>query len=367
MSGMYEVNYIAAASLGADPVTTDTIATAFGLLHVLQVYTSCMMAVSVWDWLCCLKSMWVQTAFCSAVNHRSSAEWDVIWTARWSPVKVLYLWTRYYGLVAFALNLWLFNANFTADQCKPLHYIIAATCMWVTLGSEAILAMRTYAFLGRKMWTAAMMITMLIGETAFLLYVSIAGVHQTVLPIVTKGPCTASDAPGKHVVSGFWLAPVAFDLICTFLTLWKAATLQTRSSQLVKLFVSEGLFYFILVAAVNVLNAIFMFQSNVNIQNINSFLALILSQVLCCRLVLNLRTQGRGGTVHTSEAGTRPTVPAFAHPGRTHAETVNTVNIPLDRFNGKQQPWDDASYEHEHEHGGVKVHVAVERDVESAR
>lgn len=42
MSGMYEVNQIAAASLGADPITTDAIATAFGLLHVLQVYTSAM-------------------------------------------------------------------------------------------------------------------------------------------------------------------------------------------------------------------------------------------------------------------------------------------------------------------------------------
>ena len=68
----------------------------------------------------------------------------------------MYLWIRYYGarspviplrvltanacpyhagLIAYGLNLWLFNANFTVEQCKSLHYIIAATCMWVTLGS----------------------------------------------------------------------------------------------------------------------------------------------------------------------------------------------------------------------------------------
>lgn len=61
---------------------------------------------------------------------------------------------------------------------------------------------------------------MLLGETAFLLYVSIAGVAQTGLIVGLKGPCTASDKPGKHVVSGFWLAPVAFDLICSCLTVW---------------------------------------------------------------------------------------------------------------------------------------------------
>jgi hypothetical protein len=110
--------------------------------------------------------------------------------------------------------------------------------MWVTLGSgrsdfpnsfhkpnhvltEGILALRTYAFLGRPRWTAVLLSVLFIGEAAFLLYVSIAAVHQTVLPLVKKGPCTASDAPGKHIVSGFWLAPVAFDLLCTFLTLAK--------------------------------------------------------------------------------------------------------------------------------------------------
>ncbi|KAI0368408.1 hypothetical protein BV20DRAFT_948273 [Pilatotrama ljubarskyi] len=350
MSGMYEVNQIAAASIGADPVTTEAIATAFGLLHVLQVYTSSMMAVAVWDWLACLK-----------------VEWDVIWKARWSPVKILYLWIRYYGLLTYALNLWLFNANFTVEQCKTLHYLIAATCMWVTVGSETILAMRTHAFLGRQLWTAVVLSAMIVGEIAFLLYVSIAGVHQTVIPVVTRGPCTASDAPGKHVVSGFWLAPVAFDLFCTILMLWKVSTLRARGSRLVKVFVSEGLFYFILVAGVNVLNAIFMFQSNANIQNINCFLALILTQVLCCRLVLNLRAQARTGAVYTSEGlslpstATKATGPVFAHPGSSQTETTNTVNIPLERFN-KTSQWDDSQYDH-----GVKVHVEVERDVEVGR
>jgi hypothetical protein len=144
------------------------------------------------------------------------------------------------GLLAFALNLWLFNSNFSPEQCKTLHFLIVPTCMFVVLGSgtshsalppvihsshqpstEAILAMRTYAFLGRKRWMGITLVILFLGETAFLLYVSIAGIHQTVLPVVTKGPCTASDKPGKHVVSGFWLAPVAFDLLCTFTTVYK--------------------------------------------------------------------------------------------------------------------------------------------------
>lgn len=90
---------------------------------------------------------------------------------------------------------------------------------------EAILAVRTYAFLGKKPVLAVFFITLLVGEAAFLLYVSVAAVYQIdPFPIGDRtGPCTASDKPGKHIVSGFWLAPVAFDLICTFLTIWKVS------------------------------------------------------------------------------------------------------------------------------------------------
>lgn len=59
-------------------------------------------------------------------------------------------------------------------------------------------------------------------------------------------------------------------------------------------------------------------------------------------------------------SNTKGTMPVFAHPAGTRgpAETgSDTVNIPLERFN---RPYDELSYEQ-----GVKVHVSVERDVES--
>ncbi|KAI0775140.1 hypothetical protein BD413DRAFT_471858 [Trametes elegans] len=344
MSGMDEVTYLAAKSMGADEVTTQQIATAFSLLHVLQVYTASMMAVSVYDWLVCLKD-----------------EWDLIWKANWTAVKFIYLWTRYYGLLAFALELWLFNAQFTAEQCKPLHYLLSLLVMWVSLGTEGIIAMRTYAFLGRQRWLGLSLVLMLLGETGFLLFVSAGHVMQNILPIVTRGPCTGTDYPGQHLVSGIYLAPVIFDCICTALSLWQVTTLHTRGSRLVRVFVREGLFYFLLVSTGNLLNVIFMFQSNVNIQAINCFLNLVLSQVLCCRLVLNLRRQALSGDVHTSEQHV-PSLGTIGNAPRPVTDTVNTVNIPLDRF-GKGRQWSDAGSEE----NGVKVHVTVERDVDHER
>ncbi|EEB96006.1 hypothetical protein MPER_04933 [Moniliophthora perniciosa FA553] len=228
--------------------------------------------------------------------------------------------------------------------------------MWTTLGSEAILAVRTYAFLGKKQVIAIFLGVLLLGETAFLLFVSIKAVHQTPLLIGDRGPCTASDAPGQHVVSGFWMAPVLFDLICTIMTLYKvkfAFTLRLVGvkSQLVRVFLREGLLYFLAVAFINILNAVFMFQPNANLQNINCFLALVLSQVLCCRLVLNLRASDNEKTTDYS-------IPSEANQGFSAQPSRQTqsggINIPLNRF--KNGPYGDDIY------NGVKVQVDVERD-----
>ncbi|ESK92892.1 hypothetical protein Moror_9048 [Moniliophthora roreri MCA 2997] len=336
MSGITAANWAAAKSLGLDEANTEVVATALGLIHVLQVYTSCMVTLAVWDWLVCLKS-----------------EWRYIWLREWGLVKCLYIWTRYYGLLCFALNLWLYNGNFTVQRCQTLHYLVAATCMWVTIGSDAILTVRTYAFLGKKPIIGIFLTVLLIGETGFLIYIAIAGVHQNP-QVFPESPCTASDAPGRHVVSGFWLAPLCFDLICTFLTVYKAFQLKTvgvlATHPIMKIFLREGISYFFAVASVNILNAAFMFQSNANIQNINSCLALVLSQVLCCRLVLNLRATREGnGTSNTNLSSN-----SMPHPSLGPTTAQSGINIPLNRLRNVPYNMNDDVY------GGVKVQVDVE-------
>lgn len=335
MSSIPAINRAAAESIAAgnEPMV-QALMTGMKLTHILQVYTSSMVAVAVWDWLSSLEM-----------------EYRYIWKKEWSIIKGLYLWTRYYGLACFSVNLWLFNDNFTKERCATLHYLIAATSMWSLLGSEAILAIRTYAFLGKKMWIGIMLVIMLLGETGFLLYVSIAGVHQIdPFPIGDmKGPCTAADKPGRTIVTGFWLAPVAFDIVCTILTMWQAFRMQQilKTSRIVKIFVREGLLYFLAVTGVNLLNAAFMFQSNPNLQNLNSYLALVLSQVLCCRLVLNLKGVQEPASNFTSSE----------HSYATNARSAG-VSIPLRSFN---KDLTNANYTQHDIYEGVKVQIDVER------
>jgi hypothetical protein len=105
-------------------------------------------------------------------------------------------------------------------RCGSLSFLaVALVTDYIT--AEAILAVRTYAFLGKKKHIGIALVGMIVGEFAFLVFVAVKGVNQTALAIGTAGPCTASDKPGQHIVTGFWLCPVVFDLICTFATMYR--------------------------------------------------------------------------------------------------------------------------------------------------
>jgi hypothetical protein len=58
------------------------------------------MTIAVWDWLVCLKGAYLPAPHLTIVlSQPSAAEWERIWMRKWTPVKVIYIFTRYYGLV----------------------------------------------------------------------------------------------------------------------------------------------------------------------------------------------------------------------------------------------------------------------------
>ncbi|KAK1218352.1 hypothetical protein PQX77_018968 [Marasmius sp. AFHP31] len=132
----------------------------------------------------------------------------------------------------------------------------------------------------------------------------------------------------------------------------------------IKTFVHKGLGYFMAVAFVNLPNVrnsrsrpvlgmlIVRPPGNANIQNINRFLALVLSQVLCCLLVLNLRASNEsGGSTADDSANhlaflTTPTI-------RSHTQTGGSINFTLSKLEPRE------AYENEDVYGGVKVQVNV--------
>ncbi|KAI0036597.1 hypothetical protein K488DRAFT_29210, partial [Vararia minispora EC-137] len=239
-------------------------------------------AVVLWDWITSL-----------------SREWKFVWRTRWSPVKVAYLFCRYWVIAVVPYLLYCFVMDHPRETCERIYPIPVTLATWNQVGAEAVLLIRTYAFFNRNNYLLAAMICALLGMIAYQLYVATS--QMLLLPFAdgpnSTGPCLPMSKPHSEHLLFFFLAPLMFDTIVTFITVLKAINMRRQSgtgssSRLIQTFLREGVFYYILISIANLVNGIFYLQPHQVISAINIPLSVMLSPVLACRLILDLRERG---------------------------------------------------------------------------
>ncbi|KAJ6574545.1 hypothetical protein B0H19DRAFT_1254235 [Mycena capillaripes] len=251
------------------------------VVNVVQTYIACTTSILVWDWLSCLPK-----------------EWRTIWKpeAGWSPIKILYCLVRYYTLAVLVVTGVWFFANWSESSCARYVRILPGIAVLIDLSVELVLAVRVYALYGSSKKIGVFLIVLIAGFLGVMIAVPILAFDYTRLPS-WPGPCIvtgkASIAGPKFIIA-FFASPMAFDMIMTALTLYKVMDHNRRggSSSLMKCIVRDGLFYFFAITSLNLLNVIFFIQGNELIQAVNAPMSIQISSVLCCRLILNLRTAG---------------------------------------------------------------------------
>ncbi|KAJ2920501.1 hypothetical protein H1R20_g16593, partial [Candolleomyces eurysporus] len=161
--------------------------------------------------------------------------------------------------------------------------------MWNQVGSEFVLLIRTYAFFSRNVYVLCFLLSALGGVVAYQLYVDTT--QMLLLPFF-KPP---------------FVAPLLFDTVVTFMTVWKAFHIRRRNggpnSRLIQTFLREGVFYYILISIANLINGIFYLQPRQVISAINIPLSVMLGPVLACRLILDLRERGSETVSHSEGTG----------------------------------------------------------------
>jgi len=187
--------------------------------------------------------------------------------------------------------LYAFVNNHSLETCQKIYKIPVALAMWNQVGSESVLLIRTYAFFNRNKIVLAGLLCALGGMIAYQLYVDTS--QMIVLPFLTppfnEGPCFPISKPHSAHLLGFFIAPLGFDTIVTFMTICKAFYVRRRnggpSSRLIQTFLREGVFYYLLISIANLINGIFYLQPRQAMSAINIPLSVMLSPVLACRLV----------------------------------------------------------------------------------
>ncbi|KAI0278171.1 hypothetical protein BGY98DRAFT_975692 [Russula aff. rugulosa BPL654] len=259
--------------------------------HFIFVTLKCVCSIDtvvLWDWIISLPR-----------------EWQYIWKTSWTPVKVAYLFCRYWVITVVPYLLYAFVNNHSLETCQRIYKIPVALAMWNQVGSESVLLIRTYAFFNRNKLVLAGLLCALGGMVAYQLYVDTS--QMLVLPFVTppfdRGPCFPMSKPHSAHLLGFFIAPLGFDTIVTFMTVFKAFYVRRRnggpSSRLIQTFLREGVFYYLLISIANLVNGIFYLQPRQAISAINIPLSVMLSPVLACRLILDLRQRGSETVTHS--------------------------------------------------------------------
>ncbi|KII93599.1 hypothetical protein PLICRDRAFT_131547 [Plicaturopsis crispa FD-325 SS-3] len=273
-------------------MAADTLEEAQHFIYVTQVYFCSMYAVVLWDWVISLPR-----------------EWRFIWKTHWTPVKMAYLFCRYWVIAVVPYLLFAFVVNHSLAECEKMYRIPVALAMWNQVGSSAILLIRTYAFFNRNVFVLIFLGSSIAGVGAYQLYVATSQMQLLpfVTPPFTSGPCFPSSKPHSAHLLGFFIAPLLFDTVVTFMTVWKAITIRRRNggpnSRLIQTFLREGVFYYLLISIANLINGVFYLQPRQVISAINIPLSVMLGPVLACRLILDLRERGSETVSHSEGTG----------------------------------------------------------------
>ncbi|KAJ7170206.1 hypothetical protein C8R46DRAFT_1350082 [Mycena filopes] len=268
------------------------LATADRFLYITQVYFCAMYAVVIWDWLISLPR-----------------EWRFVWKTHWTPVKIAYLFCRYWVIVVVPYLLYCFVMDHSLETCQKIYKIPVGLALWNQVGSETVLLIRTYAFFNRNVYVLWFLISALSGVVAYQLYVDTTQMLllQFFKPPFDRGPCFPRSKPHSAHLLGFFIAPLLFDTLVTSMTVWKAFKIRRRNggpnSRLIQTFLREGVFFFLLISSANLINGIFYLQPRQVISAINIPLSVMMAPVLACRLILDLRERGSETVSHSEGTG----------------------------------------------------------------
>ncbi|KAF8634974.1 hypothetical protein AX15_000697 [Amanita polypyramis BW_CC] len=274
------------------PPAQDSLATAEHFIYVTQVYFCAMYAVVVWDWIISLPR-----------------EYRFIWKTHWTPVKVAYLFCRYWVITVVPYLLYCFVIDHPISTCRKIYKIPVGLAMWNQVGSESVLLIRTYAFFNRNVYILWLLVSALSGVVAYQLYVDTT--QMLLLPFFKPpseiGPCFPMSKPHSAHLLGFFIAPLLFDTLVTFMTVFKAFYIRRRNggpnSRLIQTFLREGVFYYILISIANLINGVFYLQPRQVISAINIPLSVMMGPILACRLILDLRERGSETVSHSEGTG----------------------------------------------------------------
>ncbi|KAI0256587.1 hypothetical protein BJV78DRAFT_291744 [Lactifluus subvellereus] len=238
---------------------------------------------------------------------------------------ILFILIRYSSVILMIVsNVGFFNHHFSPQSCGRYYLVIPAFKIIQVMVSQAILGIRTYNIARRNVWVGRTLLS------TYCIVVVLQWVTDTVnqTPVMADGNCMISNSRPDFFASfwTFYLVSMLYDClvlsISTVYLLRMRAARSSAASQLARILLYDGLGYFIVVTAMNLINLLFHRGALSSIQTAGASLGNAITWIMSQRILIHPREA-------RTEQKAQPLMPPVFPPSmRLSGETMGerTVN-----------------------------------------
>lgn len=253
---------------------------------------------------------------------------------------VLIRYTSIFVLIAASVGYW---GHFTSQACDRYYMLVPVIKTIQSVICQAILSIRTYALSKRSNRAGYFLIGMFVTFAIAEAFTNIYGR----IPNNREGRCGSGNAPGKSVAWIFFVFAMIYDVVTlcmsAYYLLGRSPIEYFSFSRLARMILADGLGYFFILTAVNILNLVLFRQSTKEFQGAASPLAQVVTWIMSQRILIHLRD----ASDDTSRGRTPKDLPNFGVPdgGSSHEmgirisirrEVENNVDEPDTRSSTKE-------------------------------
>ncbi|KAG1892105.1 hypothetical protein F4604DRAFT_7746 [Suillus subluteus] len=237
-------------------------------------------SIATYDYILTLPAEWRFYRSQSSIFHISLA-------------CALFILMRYVSITAMVVsNYGYFSTTYTQQTCQQ-YYIVAPIFKAIqTMISQVILGVRTFNIVRRDRRIGIMLSLLYLLSTSAEWFTDLF--HET--PSVVYGNCTSVNA-GKVLSTWFYyLAVILYDVaIVTVSTmhLLRYNPISNRVERLIRVLIYDGIGYFIVLSASNVLNLVFYHTTNIQTQTAAASVGYAVTWIMTQRILIHVRENTR--------------------------------------------------------------------------
>ncbi|KAJ7772300.1 hypothetical protein B0H16DRAFT_1513001 [Mycena metata] len=225
-------------------------------------------------------------------------EYRLVWISPWSPVKCLYLWTRYSPFIDTALAVHIRTQLFVDPAtCHVVTSFVRILAVLGTIITELILTIRTYALYEKSFSLLIFLSVMWLAIGGVNIWALIEWTHS--LMQVTLSPANSCNLDSPTTIGiACSVSLLIGETIIVLLTVWKGIRTFWLSkstyhrSQLMTTFYRDGIMFYLAIFVLLVTDVWLKLRTREGLKFIADSPLRVMQSVLSCHLVLHLRAVG---------------------------------------------------------------------------